>query len=81
MKLRVKEIARSKGIELQALAKRIGITYQALNARLIGNPTIKALQGIADALHCSIHELIEAPPGYSHFYDDTSGEWLGVRKK
>lgn len=40
MKLRVKEIAKSKGMDLQTLSKKLGITYQALNARMVGNPSI-----------------------------------------
>ena len=32
-------------------------------------------------LNCSVQELLPAPQGYSHFYDDKTGEWLGIRKK
>ncbi|VEH63280.1 Helix-turn-helix [Weeksella virosa] len=80
MKLRVKEVARNKGIDLQTLSKKLGITYQALNARIIGNPSLKVLQEIADALDCPVFELL--PPGnhYQHYYDE-KGNYNGILKK
>lgn len=81
MKLRVKEVSKSRNIDLQTLSKRLGITYQALSARMTGNPSLKVVQGIADALDCSVFELIETDKDLSHFYDDKTGEWLGIRKK
>ncbi len=81
MNLRIKEVAKSKGYSLQELSKKLGITYQALNARMVGNPSIKVLSEISKALNCEIHELIETSGDYSHFYDDKTKEWLGIRKK
>lgn len=83
MKLRVKEVAKAQGMSLQTLSTLLGdgITYQALNARLVGNPSLKVLQEIADVLKCSLIELLPAPEDYSHFYDSDTGEWLGIRKK
>ena len=81
MKLRIKEVATSKGIDLQTLSKKLGITYQALNARMVGNPSMKVIQQIANALNVDPIELIETGLDFAHFYDDKTGEWLGVRKK
>ncbi len=81
MNLRIKEVAKNKGYSLQELSKKLGITYQALSARMIGNPSIRVLNEISTALDCEIHELIETSEEYSHFYDDKTGEWLGIRKK
>ena len=36
---------------------------------------------IAKILNCPVQELLPAPEGYAHFYDDKTGEWLGIRKK
>ncbi len=80
MNLRIKEVAKKKGFSLQELSKNLGITYQALNARMVGNPSIKVLKEISDVLTCDLHELIETSEGYSHFYDDKTGEWLGIRR-
>lgn len=80
MKLRIKEVAKSKGIDLQTLAKKLDITYQALNARMVGNPSIKIIQTIADALECSVFELIASDQYAEHSYNE-HGEWKGVLKK
>lgn len=79
MKLRVKEIAKSKGMGLQTLSKKLGITYQALNARMVGNPSIKVLQEIADVLQCELIELLQVNPPFSHSYSP-EGEWKGISR-
>lgn len=79
MKLRVKEIAKSKGMDLQTLSKKLGITYQALNARMVGNPSIKVLQEIADVLQCELIELLQVNPPFSHSYSP-EGEWKGISR-
>jgi transcriptional regulator with XRE-family HTH domain len=55
-------------------------TYQALNARMNGNPSARVLQEIADVLGCSVLELIATDKNLAHFYDE-NGEWQGVRNK
>ncbi|ATA73877.1 transcriptional regulator [Capnocytophaga sp. H4358] len=59
MMVRIKEIAKSKGVSLTELAQKLGITYQALNARIIGNPSLKALIEIANVLEVDVRDLIE----------------------
>ena len=56
--LRIKEIAKEKGIALNDLANALGITYQALNARITGNPSLKVLIELANALDVDVRELI-----------------------
>lgn len=57
--LRIQEVCKEKGITMQILAKRMGITYQALYASVAGNPTIGKLNEIAKALDCSLTDLIQ----------------------
>lgn len=57
--LRVQEVCKQKGITMQILAKRMGVTYQALYAAVSGNPTIGKLREIAKVLNVSVVELIE----------------------
>ena len=59
--LRVKEICALKGITLQTLSERLGIKYQSLYESLNGNPSLKRLTAIADALGVEVTELLEAP--------------------
>ena len=80
MNLRIKEVAKGRGYDLKTLAHKLGITYQALNARMVGNPSAKVIQEIADALDVSVFELIGADKNLAHFYDE-SGEWQGIRRK
>ena len=56
--LRIKEIAKEKGIALNDLANMLGITYQALNARITGNPSLKVLIELANVLDVDVRELI-----------------------
>ncbi len=44
---------------MQDLAKRMGITYQALYASVSGNPTIGKIKEIAKALDVNYIELLE----------------------
>lgn len=57
--LRVQEICKEKGIDMKVLAKRMGITYQALYASVSGNPTISKIKEIANALDVDYLELLE----------------------
>ena len=57
--LRIQEVCKEKGITMQILAKRMGITYQALYASIAGNPTIGRLNEIAKVLDCSLTDLIQ----------------------
>lgn len=80
MNLRIKETAKRKGFSLDDTAKKIGITYTSFYRR-INNPKLSTLEEIAKILNCPVQELLPAPEGYAHFYDDKTGEWLGIRKK
>lgn len=55
--LRVQEICKNQGLTMQDLAKKMGVTYQALYAAVSGNPTVGKLQEIAAALGVSVPEL------------------------
>ena len=54
---KIKEICKEKGITLKELAKRLNITYQSLHTIMTGNPKIKTLHKVADALGVEIWEL------------------------
>jgi len=61
MELRVKDICREKNILFKELAERIGISDVALRKQVQGNPSIKTLETIADALGVPFVELFEKP--------------------
>jgi len=61
MNLRVKEICKEKGLLMEELADRLGITRITLTRNINGNPTIDTLEKIATALNVPITELFEQP--------------------
>ena len=75
--LRIQEILKERGLTMEWLAGEIGIERESLYSRL-RTGKISTLEEIANILKCPIHELIEAPKGYGHFYVD--GVWEGIRK-
>ena len=57
MALRIKEIAKAKGVTMQEIAEKIGISPVNLSASLNGNPTLNRLQEVADILEVEISDL------------------------
>lgn len=60
MELRVKELIKNKGLLMQDIANRIGISRDTLTRNINGNPTIDTLEKIAKALDVDIVELFPA---------------------
>lgn len=61
MGFRIREICKEKGIAMGTLAEKLGITSVSLSQCLSGNPSLKRLQEIADALGVELIELFEQP--------------------
>lgn len=60
-KLRIKEIAKSRGLTLEQLAEKLGIRRTSLSQALTRNVfSIEKLSEIADVLDVEIPELFEA---------------------
>ena len=57
MALRIKEIAKDKGITMGEIADKLGINPVNLSASLNGNPTLNRLQEVADVLGVEISDL------------------------
>lgn len=79
MELKINEVCRSKGMLLKTVAEELGISRQALHARIVKNPKWSSLVEIAKILGVHVLELIEAPDGYSHVYN--GDEWNGIKKE
>jgi transcriptional regulator with XRE-family HTH domain len=45
------------GVTSKTVAERIGLTPQTISAYVNGNPTVKSLYQIADALECDVRDL------------------------
>lgn len=57
--LRVQEVCKEKGVTMQELAARLGVSYQALYSSVSGNPTIGKVKEYAKALGVDYIELLE----------------------
>ena len=72
--LRIKEIAKSKGLTLTEIAEKLGVS---LSNSINGNPTVETLQKIADALGVHVSDLFT--PDDEHFrtlyVKDTNGDF------
>ena len=57
MELRIKEICRAKGLTIADIADKLGMDSSNLYSSLKGNPSLKRLQQVAEALNVGIDEL------------------------
>ena len=59
MKLRVKEILKTKQISQKEMADRMGIMPESLSRIIPGNPSLSTLENMAKALNVNIAELFD----------------------
>ena len=57
MELRIKELCRAKGLTIADIADKLGMDSSNLYSSLKGNPSLKRLQQVAEALNVSVGEL------------------------
>jgi len=74
MTLRIKELAKEKGIRLEEIAKAMGIKQESLSRSINNNPTLETLKGIADALNVGVVDLFERETGRP-IYEKVNGEF------
>ena len=60
MALRIKELIKEKGMSVNALAEKMGITRVGLSQHINGNPSVEVLERIADALGVDVTELFDS---------------------
>lgn len=61
--LRIKELSKQKGVALNLLAEKVGISATSLSCIITGKqkPSLDTLEKIASALGVSVSELFDAP--------------------
>lgn len=79
MKLRIKEVAKSKGYSMKELANLVGVIPMTLSNYQTGkrNVGIMDLKKIANVLDCEISELIPLGDKFYHSYNP-DGKWKGI---
>ena len=55
--LKAKEVIKKKGMTIEEVASKMGITKGSLSAALRGNPTVSYLTRLANAIDCDIRDL------------------------
>ena len=63
MPLKIKDVAKSKGMTMAQVAEKLGINPITLSQSLNGNPTLSRLTEVANALGVDVSELFVQPPG------------------
>lgn len=56
--LRIKEIAKEKGISMEEIANQLGINRVTLSRNINGNPTLSTIQKIAEVLDVDVKDLL-----------------------
>lgn len=69
MNLRVKEICKAKGMQMQQLADVLGINRVTLTSSINGNPTLSTLENIANALNVEVTELFDPKGTFTALVD------------
>lgn len=59
--MRIREVIDEQGITTKQLAEKLHISQSALNQNISGNPSVKVLTSIANALNVPIWELFVSP--------------------
>ena len=60
MSLRIKEVIKEKGLSIQEVAERMGITRVGLSQHVNGNPSVEVLERIAIAIGVESWELFKS---------------------
>lgn len=81
MALRIKEIAKAKGITMGEIADKMGINPVNLSASLNGNPTLNRLQEVATILGVEVSDLVIQNSSYINGYIETGNNIYPVKSK
>ena len=57
--LKAKDVIKEKGMTIEEVANKMGITKGTLSAALNANPTVSYLTRVADAIDCDIKDFFK----------------------
>ena len=81
MALRIKEIAKAKGITMGEIADKMGINPVNLSASLNGNPTLNRLQEVAVILGVEVSDLFTQDSSYINGLIETGNNIYSVKSR
>lgn len=70
MKLRIKEVCKTKETSITELAQRMDIKQESLSRTINGNPTLSTLENIANALGVEVTELFSEKGAFTALIDN-----------
>ncbi|SDE48393.1 helix-turn-helix domain-containing protein [Riemerella columbipharyngis] len=78
--LRIKEIAKEKGISMGEIAQKLGISPVGFSKTINGNPTLETLLKIASVLDVDVLELIESskPNQYRELFEKVGDTYRSI---
>ncbi|MDY6024669.1 helix-turn-helix transcriptional regulator [Bergeyella zoohelcum] len=76
--LRIKEVAKAKGITLTEVAQKLGISKVSLSNSINGNPTLETLLKIAEVLDVDVRELITPTKDAKTLYIENNGTFTPI---
>jgi len=79
MGLNIKRAIKDRNLEVKEVAKRMGITPVGLSQHINGNPSVKTLGKIADAIGCDISELFDSTMQINEFICPGCGAHLEIK--
>ena len=68
MPLKIKDVAKSKGMTMAQIAEKLGINPITLSQSLNGNPTLSRLTEVANVLGVDVSELFVQPQGKQNIH-------------
>jgi transcriptional regulator with XRE-family HTH domain len=80
MQFRIKEVAKIKGKTLQEMCAIMDISYINFNQQMNRGPKMDLIQKCADALGCSVFELIDEDDNFTHLYSKNEFYGIGFKK-
>ena len=57
--LRIKEVAKAKGITFEEIAKQLNVNRVSISRMINGNPTIESLQKVANILQVDVKDFFQ----------------------
>ena len=82
MALRIKELIKEKGMSVQELAEKMGISRVGLSQHINGNPSVEVLERIASALEVNPSDLFVQPKKHGlHITCPHCGQDLDIEVK
>lgn len=56
----IRKVMKERGVTVQELAEKLGVTQSSLNQSISGNPSVRKLESLAEAIGCKVGDFFES---------------------